>query len=89
MTENPLPRDHEGFIKTSADYGHSWMVEIEYSTDFDGRLIDHKKEDYARTFHGPFVSVEEAQDWMDAYPEFTEIEEIKAIMINNVRPTPN
>lgn len=82
-----LPRDEDGHIQTSAEYGEMWMVHIQWSTDFDGREIDPEHEEWAETFHGPFYSPQEAADWCNAYPEFTEIHDIYVKNMNQVRPT--
>lgn len=71
-------------IETSAIFGADWIVEIEYTTDFDGREIDPQVEDYARTLHGTFTTQAEAVAWLEAYPEFTEVHEMRAININRV-----
>jgi hypothetical protein len=82
----PLPRDEDGFIKTSAEYGETWIVKIEWTEDFDGRPIDIEKEDYAVTYHGVFYSPQEAADWVNAYPEFTEVHDYYVLNMNSVRP---
>jgi hypothetical protein len=83
-----LPRNEHGEIDTSAAYGEQWMVKIEYNTDFDGREIDPGKEEYPVTFHGVFYSLQEAADWMNAYPDGdTDIADMTAQCINAVRPT--
>lgn len=87
MTEpTPLPVTDDGDINTSAEFGESTIVVIEWSTDFDGREIDPGKEEYPRTHHGPFVDIDEAARWMDAYPEDTDVHDMTAVPLNNVRP---
>jgi hypothetical protein len=83
----PLPVDDEGFIMTSAEFGQSAMVIVEYNTDFDGREIDPAKEEHPRTFHGPFTDMDEASKWMDAYPDDTDVHDMTAVPLNNVRPS--
>lgn len=85
MTE-PLPLTKDGDINTSAEFGESVIVEIQWNTDFDGREIDHTKELYPRSFYGPFVDMDEAMRWMDGYPEDTDVHEMLALPMNSVRP---
>lgn len=82
----PLPRSDEGDVQTSAEYGEALLVKIEWNTDFDGREIDPEKEAYPATFHGEFFSPEEAQEWMDAYPEDTDVHDMFTVPLNRVRP---
>jgi hypothetical protein len=82
-----LPRDEDGFIETSAVHGEMWMVHIQWSEDHDGRVIDPEHEEWPETFHGPFFSQQEAADWSNAYPEFTEIHDMYVKNLNLVRPT--
>lgn len=82
----PLPTDDNGDIDTSADFGYLYAVQIEYTTDFDGRQIDEAKEDYPSTLHGPFFSTKEAERWMNAYPDDTDVHDITVITLNRVRP---
>ena len=87
MTPLPLPRDEDGFIVASAKFGETWIVRVEYNTDFDGRQIDPAKEEYPCTFHGTFESEDEAVEWMDAFcPDDTDIHEATAMVMNRVRP---
>lgn len=81
----PLPTE-DGHIKTSAEYGEVWMVKVEYNTDFDGREIDPGKEEYPCTFHGEFFSEQEADEWLMAYPDDTDVHEITIVNMNRVRP---
>lgn len=80
-----LPRDEDGII-TDASFGDAFMVQIEYTTDFDGRVIDPDQEDYVRTFHGPFDTEAEAKEWLEAYPDFDEMHDMTVIVLNKVRP---
>ena len=80
-----LPRDEDGEIITSASFGETHMVRIWCNTDFDGREIDPAKEDYAETFHGP-CSSEEANEWMLAYPDDTNIHDMQVVALNKVKP---
>jgi hypothetical protein len=73
-------------VETSAIFGQDWMVEIEWSTDFDGRLIDPEVEAYARTFHGTWPTEQEAVAFMNAYPEDTDVHDMRAIQINRASP---
>lgn len=81
----PLPRDEDGRIVTSAEFGESHIVRIVWTTDHDGRHIDPGKEEYPETFHGPFETQAEAKEWLEAYPEFTDIEDMFVIPLNSVR----
>lgn len=86
-TPSGLPRDDDGFVVTSADFGQHYLVRISYNTDFDGRQIDPGKEEYPQTFHGPFDSEAEAVEWMESYPDGdTDIAEMESIVANRVRP---
>ena len=86
-THPPLPRNSDGNPDTSASYGEAWMVEVEYNTDWDGRVIDPKEEVYPRTFHGPFFTEAEATEWMDHFmPDSTDIHDIRVSVLNLVRP---
>jgi hypothetical protein len=81
-----LPVDADGLVNTSAEFGETLVVEIEWNTDFDGREIDPAKEEYPRTLHGPFLDEAEAKAWMDAYPDDTDVHEMSAVTLNSVRP---
>jgi len=90
LAEEPqgLPRE-DGHIVTSAAFGHGWLVEILYNTEADGAEVPEEvhERDLPRTLHGPFSSEEEAQSWMDAYPDGdTDIYDIRMSLINLVRP---
>ena len=84
-----LPRNEYGDIITSAEFGVSYMVRIEWSTDEFGAPIDVTRESPAETFHGPFDSLEEATEWLEAYPDDTDVFEMTAITLNNVRNKEN
>lgn len=83
-----LPTDADGWINTDAGFGEDWYVQIDYNTDFDGRWIDPEVEDYPQTFHGPFTSLDEAAAWMEDYPEDTDVNDMRATVLNRVRPRP-
>lgn len=87
IATTPLPRDEDGEIVTSAEFGESYLVRIEWNTDFDGRAIDPGKEEYPASYYGPFLSEDEAVEWMNAYPEDTDVYDMTSIVCNNVRPT--
>ena len=71
----------------SQSHGEGWIVEVEYNTDFDGREIDPAKEEYAKTFHGAFDTIEEATAWMDAWPDGdTDLHDMRALLFNMVEP---
>ena len=69
----------------SAEFGHTFLVKIEWSTDFDGRVIDPGKEEYPETLHGPFDTSEEAVEWMNTYPDDPDIYEMTVVVINRVK----
>jgi hypothetical protein len=84
---SPLPRDEDGEVIVSAEFGEHYAVEVEYNTDFDGRRIDPGKEDHPRTLHGPFTTQEEADKWAESYgPDSTDIHEVRVVPLNRVRP---
>lgn len=76
----------DGSITTSAVYGGFWLVRITYNTDPEGVWVD--EDDYSnQTLHGPFESPEEAQSWMDAYPDGDkDLKDMDVLMVNKVRP---
>lgn len=81
-----LPTDDEGHIITSAIFGMQWLVEVVYNTDPDGNWVDD--DDYSnKTLHGPFVSEDEAVQWIDAYPDGDrDLKDISVLGMNAVRP---
>jgi hypothetical protein len=88
--QQALPRDADGTLITSAIFGEDWVVEVEYNTDHDGRVINPELEDYPRTVHGGFYSKEEADEWAEGFcPDDTDINEVRVIPLNLVRPRPS
>lgn len=86
-TTTPLPRTADGTIETSASFGMSTtaIVRVTYNTDVDGAWVD--EDDHSnQTFHGPFADLDEAQAWMEAYPDDTDVKDMDAITLNAVRP---
>lgn len=82
---NTLPRNEDGTINTSAAFGAGpVLVEITWNTDPAGLWADN---DTNRTLHGPFVSLDEATTWMNAYPDDTDIREMITLETDGVRPT--
>ena len=82
-----FPKDEYGHIITSAEFGQAWLVQIIYNTDPTGKWVDGNLDDSNRTLHGPFRTVEEAVEWMDAYPDGdTDIYDMDAICFNRVVP---
>src|SRR3954468_14595853 len=81
----PLPRE-DGFIITSASFGELWLVEVTYNTDPEGKWVED--DDYEnRTLHGPFYSTEEAEAWVDAYPDGDrDLKDMRVLNMNAVRP---
>lgn len=82
----PLPRNEYGEIDTSAAYGESWLIEITYNTDPEGKWVDGSVDDSNVTLHGPFVDKDEAEAWMIAYPEDTDVYDMRVLNMNGVRP---
>lgn len=81
-----LPRDDDGFIETSASFGECWAVRITYNTDPDGNWVT--EDDYSNvTLHGTFDTQEEADEWLQAYPDGDkDVKDMDLIVINRVRP---
>lgn len=85
--EVPLPRDEDGHILTSAEYGECWVAKIEYNTDFDGSEVDPGEPVHPETLHGPFTSQQECADWLNAYPDGdTDVHDMTVLNMNRVRP---
>lgn len=68
----------------SAAFGHAYLVEIEWSTDHENRVIP-EDEPPARTLHGPFDTSEEATEWLQTYPDDPDIYEMTVVVINRVK----
>jgi len=82
----PLPRDEDGFINCSAEFGETFAVRVTYNTDPDGNWVDD--DDYSNyTLHGGDMTQEEAEEWIEAYPDGDrDLKDIDIININRVRP---
>jgi len=81
-----LPRNSDGDIITSAEFGETHAVRITYNTDPDGKWVDFE-DDSNQTLHGPFESEAEAMQWLEAYPDGDkDIKDMDIITINRVRP---
>jgi len=79
--------DAESGIIHSADFGDLWLVQVTYSTDWDGRQVDVTKElVLPQTLHGPFDTIEEADRWVQTYPDDPDIADINLVVLNKVRP---
>jgi hypothetical protein len=89
MSTAPLPRDTEGDIVTSAEFGLTWLVRIFYNTDPEGVWVEEG--DWSNvTLHGEFTSQEEAEAWMEAYPDGDrDLKDMDVIAVNRVRPAPD
>lgn len=84
-TLSALPRTEDGSINTSAAFGHLPLVRITYNTGPDGAWLDD--DDYsAETLHGPFATEAEAQEWLQAYPDDTDVRDMDVLVLNAVRP---
>jgi len=83
---NPLPRDEDGFVKTSAEFGMAFFVRITYNSDTDGKKVDY--EDWSNvTLHGPIDDFSEAEQWMQDYPDGDkDVKDMDVITVNRVRP---
>jgi hypothetical protein len=81
-----LPRDTEGDIVTSAQFGETWLVRIFYNTDPEGTWVEEG--DWTNvTLHGEFSSSEEAEAWLEAYPDGDkDVKDMDIILVNRVRP---
>jgi len=87
MTAGSLPLDEEGHIIHSADFGDLWLVRVTYHTDSDGKPVDVMTElDLPQTLHGPFDTIEEADRWVQSYPDSTDVAEVDLVVLNKVRP---
>lgn len=80
-----LPRDEDGHINCSAEFGETFAVRVTYNTDPDGKWVDD--DDYSNfTLHGPLTE-EEAEEWIEAYPDGDrDLKDMDVININRVRP---
>lgn len=88
MTESttPLPRDEDGHIKTSAEFGEMHAVRITYNTDPEGNWVEFEDNSNV-TLHGTFDTEAEAMEWMIAYPDGDkDVKDMDVICINRVRP---
>ena len=84
-----LPRDEDGDIVTSAQFGETWLVRIFYNTDPEGKWVEY--DDWGNvTLHGEFSSQEEAEAWLEAYPDGDkDVKDMDVILVNRVRPVVN
>jgi hypothetical protein len=81
-----LPRDEDGII-TSAEFGQAYFVRIFYNTDTEGAWVEEG--DWTNvTLHGEFLTEEEAAEWMNAYPDDTDVKDMDILTVNRVRPWP-
>jgi hypothetical protein len=86
MTINPLPRSDDGDIITSAEFGTLYAVRVTYNTDPEGVWVEF--EDNSNfTLHGGFDSRDEAESWLEAYPDGDkDVKDMDIIVMNRVRP---
>jgi hypothetical protein len=70
----------------SAEFGHQWLVKVEYNTEADGSQVLCNTTIWPETLHGPFDTIEEAAAWMDSYPDDPDVVEVSVIVMNRVRP---
>ena len=82
-----LPRDEDGFVNTSAEFGETFAVEVTYTTEHDGS-VPSTDSPTPRTVHGPFVSEEEALAWIEDYPDADDVDDFLVLPLNSVRPEP-
>jgi len=82
----PLPRDEDGIITCSAEFGVLYAVRVTYNTDTEGNWV--ADDDYSNfTLHGDFDSAEHAAVWMESYPDGDkDLKDMDVITINRVRP---
>jgi hypothetical protein len=82
-----LPKNEYGEIITSANYGYATLVKVLYNTDVDGKWVgDNVENDHPYTLHGPFENPAEANEWIEAYPDDTDVFDMEVILMNKVRP---
>jgi hypothetical protein len=82
----PLPRDADGDIITSAEFGMLWAVRITYNTDPEGKWVEFEDNSNV-TLHGEFDSQDLAMQWMIGYPDGdTDVKDMDIVGINRVRP---
>ena len=85
-TKDTLPRNTEGDIVTSAEFGEAYLVRVTYNTDPEGNWVDDDNYDNV-TLHGPFDTEDEAMLWIEAYPDGDrDLKDIDVINFNRVRP---
>lgn len=84
-TPTELPLNEYGAIDTSSSFGHSVIIEVTYNTDPEGKWVDDDNYEN-RTLHGPFSNEDEAQAWMNDYPDDTDVKDMTTLVLNAVRP---
>ena len=72
-------------ISYNAEWGHAWIVDVEYNTEADGTQVP-EGEPGPHTLHGPFDTEAEAVEWLQNYPEDTDVYDITLGVINKVEP---
>lgn len=80
-----LPEIEDGLVDCSAKFGIQHVVVVTYNTDPKGKWVpfeDHSNQ----TWHGP-MSLEEAQRWVEDYPEDKDIKDMYIGCLNGVRPS--
>lgn len=80
---DPLPK-RDGHVITSAEFGQTLLVEVTYNTNTENVIADDD-DDSNVTLHGPFYDMDEAQLWMDDYPDSTDVRDMRTIYLNEVR----
>lgn len=82
----PLPRDEDGEVVTSAEFGMMWAVRITYNTDPEGVWVEFEDNSNV-TLHGDFDTPDLAMVWIEAYPDGDkDIKDMDVVGINRVRP---
>lgn len=84
LTLQPLPVDADGAIVTSAEFGEAVLVEITYNTNEHGVRVDSEPV-LPRTLHGPFADAAEAEKWIQAHPDDSDIDDYYTIPLNLAR----
>jgi hypothetical protein len=82
----PLGVDKFGDVTCSAEFGEFYVVRITYNRDPEGTWVED--DDYTNfTLHGDFDAIEQAQNWMELYPDGDrDIKDMDIVNVNRVRP---
>lgn len=84
MPEDQKLPERDGRVITSAEFGESLLVEVTYNTTAENVIADND-DDSNITLHGPFFDRDEADRWIQDYPDSTDVRDFRVIFVNNVR----